>query len=358
MRFSVISPVELGPDEVAAWRFMQHSTPFLANPFLSPEFTNAVALFRPGARVAVLSEGPSIAGFFPFERRSLGVGVPIAAGLNDCQGLIHAPGTEWDVEELLRACRLSAWQFDHLANGQGSFDGYRSATLPSPVIDLTSGFESYYQEQKARSAQFCRNLERKVRKITREVGELRFVPDSRDSSAFVSLLSWKSDQYRRTGQIDIFARPWIAGLAETLFTIRDSNFSSLLSVLYAGDVPVAAHFGLRCSHTLAYWFPAYDTRFSRYSPGLILSLRVAEFASSIGIQIIDLGAGHQRYKEELKTDDIFVGKGIVTRHSLLAAAHRARTGGGQWAAQTIRQHPHLLTAATWFRKRYRLLRNS
>lgn len=107
MRVSVVRPGELGPDDIASWRAMQSSTPSLANPFLSPEFTVAVGEFRPSARVAVLSDGPDVVGFFPFERGRLGAGMPIAAGLTDCQGVIHAPGLEWDARELLRACRLS-----------------------------------------------------------------------------------------------------------------------------------------------------------------------------------------------------------------------------------------------------------
>ena len=39
------------------------------------------------------------------------VGVPIGAGLTDCQGLVHVPGAEWDAHELLKACRLSVWHF-------------------------------------------------------------------------------------------------------------------------------------------------------------------------------------------------------------------------------------------------------
>ncbi len=73
---------------------VQAGTDALANPFLSPEFTVAVGRQRPGARVAVLADGPAITGFLPFERRRLGLGVPIAAGLTDCQGLIHAPGMD------------------------------------------------------------------------------------------------------------------------------------------------------------------------------------------------------------------------------------------------------------------------
>ena len=91
---SVIRPSELGPAEITAWHDMQRRTPALANPFLSPEFSIAVGRVRPAARVAVLTDGQDITGFFPFERRRLGVGVPIAAGLTDCQGLIHAPARD------------------------------------------------------------------------------------------------------------------------------------------------------------------------------------------------------------------------------------------------------------------------
>lgn len=350
-------PGEVSPDDIAAWRSMQSNTPSLANPFLSPEFAIAVGAFRPGARVAVLSDGSSTVGFFPFEQRRFGAGVPIAAGLTDCQGLIYAPGIQWDARELLRACRLSVWQFDHLVDGQGPFEPYRAATRPSPVIDLTAGFDSYQEKLSARSPQFYGNVERKARKLAREVGELRFVADSRDESAFRGLIAWKSLQYERTAQVDIFARPWVAGLTDALFKTRTSHFGGLLSVLYAGDVPVAAHFGLRCGHVLAHWFPAYDTSYSSYSPGLIMHMRMAEFSSEAGVRVIDMGTGVQRYKEELKSGDIFVSSGIVTGESLLATAHRARGIGSQWVASTIKQHPLVFEATKWLRKRYRLARS-
>src|SRR6201986_2613753 len=114
MRVSVARPGELSHEDIASWRAMQSGTPSLANPFLPPEFTIAVGEFRPSARVAILSQGSEIVGFFPFERGSHGAGLPIASGLTDCQGVIHAPGVEWDARELVRGCRLPMWRFDHL----------------------------------------------------------------------------------------------------------------------------------------------------------------------------------------------------------------------------------------------------
>ena len=223
MRISVVHPAELGPAEIAAWRSFQYGTAPLANPFLSPDFTIAVGRHRPGARVAVLHDGPDLAGFLPFERRGLGAGVPIAAGLTDLQGLVHAPGAEWDPRALLKACGVSAWQFDHLVAGQKPFERYEQAVAPSPVIDLTPGYDAYYQGLKSSSSRFVSSVGRKSRKLGREVGSLRFVLDSRDVTDLRTLMAWKSGQYQRTGRIDRFSQPWVVRLVDDLLSIRNER---------------------------------------------------------------------------------------------------------------------------------------
>ncbi len=352
MQISVIRPGELGTAEIAAWHSLQARSDSLTNPFLSPEFTIAIGRVRPQARVAVLADGPEIVGFFPFERRGLGLGVAIGAGLSDCQGIIHAPGAEWQPRTLLRACGLSAWEFDHLVAGQGPFERYQMALEPSPIIDLSHGFDAYYQALKASAPRFCNDARRKSRKLQRTAGDVRLVLDSRDVGALHTLMAWKSDQYRRTGRMDRFSRPWIVELLETLLETRSDHFRGLLSVLYAGDVPVAAHFGVQAGDVLADWFPAYDTGFSRCSPGLILTLRMAEAAAAEGVHQIDMGKGFKRYKEVFKSRDLFVAEGIVTRRSPLAAANYLRSTLPAWATRQIRRHGPLYDAADALLKRY------
>jgi CelD/BcsL family acetyltransferase involved in cellulose biosynthesis len=358
MQISVVRPGELGPAEYAAWHALQRQTETLASPFLCPEFAVAVGSLRPGARVAVLADGKELVGFFPFEKRRLGAAAPIGAGLTDCQGLVHAPGLEWDPRELLRACSISAWQFDHLVAGQRPFERYQAARAASPVIDLTDGFAAYHARLRERSRQFCANLARKERKLGREVGEVRFVLDSRDSPALRTFMSWKSDQYRRTGRADRFDRPWIVELLDRLFQTRSDAFSGQLSCLYAGDTLVAAHFGVRSAHVLADWFPAYATSFGRYSPGLIMHLRMAGESAAAGIRQIDMGKGDKRYKEALKSGDIFVAEGVVTGRSLLGAAAWARRSPALWATRQIRQHPPLFAVADRMLRRYGQVRSS
>ena len=171
-------------------------------------------------------------------------------------------------------------------------------------------------------------------------------------------MSWKSDQYRRTGRGDRFSKPWIVGLLDLLLDTRSDAFGGQFSCLYAGDELVAAHFGVRSAHVLADWFPAYAAGFGSYSPGLIMHLRMAEAAASAGIRQIDLGKGAKRYKEALKTGDIFGAEGIVTSRSVLAAVSWARRYPAMWAARQVRQHPPLFRAADRLLCRYGQIRSS
>ena len=356
MRVAVVHPGELGEPELTRWRAMQRALPHLANPFLAPEFTVAVGRFRPDVRVAVLSDGPTVVGFFPFERRAFGLGLPIAAGLNDCQGLVHAAGYDWDPQALLRGCGLAMWEFDHLVGGQRPFERYQLVRAASPIMDLGAGFDAYLARLRAESRRFSRDLLYKERKLGRDCGELRFVLDVRDYDALRTLTGWKSDQYRRTGRADRFARRWIVELVECLLDTRTDGFGGLLSMLYANGEPVAGHFGLRCDGVLAGWFPAYDTRFARYSPGLVQHLRMAEAAAADGVTCIDMGKGAREYKDALKSRELVVAEGRVTRRSAATAVqaclHWTRRAPAHWARNVVLDHPPLLRAADRTLKRY------
>jgi CelD/BcsL family acetyltransferase involved in cellulose biosynthesis len=346
VRVFLTRPDELGPAETAAWRAMQRATPSLANPFLSPEFAVAVGRLRPGARVAVLTEGQSITGFFPFEKRRHGVGVPVCGWLTPCQGVIHAPGFEWDPRELLRGCQLSAWRFDNLIADQRPFKPFHAATVASPIIDLSDGFDAYYARLREKSSRFCRELERKTRKLERELGGLRVEADSRDADVLHTLMAWKSDQYRQTSHVDRFEQPWLVELLDTLLATRTPHVSGQLSVLYAGDKPVAAQFGMHSRGLLVGWFTGYEACLGKYSPGLIHLIQMTEELAGHGIRVIDMGGGAKNYyKETLKSDDTFVAQGIVTGRSVLGAAHRVRSALTWSARRTVRQQPGLHHAA-------------
>ncbi|MCX5436341.1 GNAT family N-acetyltransferase [Streptomyces sp. NBC_00569] len=350
MDITLHRPGELTAADRAAWTAMQskahlHGTPELANPFLSPEFTLAMGRCRRGVRIAVAREDGEPAAFFPFQRSVSGVGRAVGLGVSDSQGLVHGPGFEWNARDLLRACGLSVWEFDHLAGGQEPFEAEASGSFPSPVMDVDQGYETYLRQLRERSPKFIRTTLAKERKLGRDAGEVRYVHDERDPRALATLMEWKSAQYRRTGRSDRFAHAWITRLAQQLFHTSSEPFAGVLSVLYASGRPVAAHFGLRSERVLACWFPAYDPAFAKFSPGLILHLRMAEAAAADGIAYLDLGRGQKEYKDSLKTRELTVHEGWVTRRHPVALGHRARRAPVRALRNTVLSRPEFFEPA-------------
>lgn len=356
VRIRVLKPDGLGEEQTEAWRELRAKSGSPANPFMEPEFTLAVGRVRPAARVAVLWEDGEPAGFFPYERGPLGHGRAIGLGVCDCQGAILRPGLTVAPRELLRACALSAWEFDNLEAGQGLFQPDAAEEFASPVIDVGAGYAAYEEVLRAQSPKFLRTTLAKERKLGRQVGDVRFVFDERDPAALRTLMEWKSAQYRRTGRRDRFAREWISNLVRLLHETRTPGCSGVLSVLYAADRPVAAHFGLRSPTVLSCWFPAYEPEFAKYSPGLILHLRMAESAAAAGIGMLDLGRGAAEYKDALKTGELRVYEGSSVRPGARAALYWLSREPSRRAHSFVRGRPQLAGYAQKTLKQFGRLR--
>ncbi|MFJ8933405.1 GNAT family N-acetyltransferase [Streptomyces sp. NPDC102364] len=333
---------ELSASLRSAWHETMAQSPDFQNPFLAPEFAEGVARFKGRAHVAVLREGSEPVGFFPYEKGFAGIGRAIGMGLSDCQALVHRPGVTWDTRQLLRACGLSVFEFDHLVEEQRPFGRYVTGTFASPVLDLKDGSHETYEEWlRATYPGQAKTTLKKERRLTRNVGEMRFVYDERDPAVLHQLMRWKSAQYRRTGRMDRFARPWIVNLTDHLFQVREDHFTGVLSVIYAGDRPVAAHFGPTSKTVFAAWFTAYDPEFSYYSPGLLMHLRMVEAAGREGIRLMDWGRGEKEYKDWLKTRELRVAEGFATRPHPAAAAHRLWRRPVRGLRNTVLAHPEL-----------------
>lgn len=91
MRIYLMQPTELGLSEIQAWYSMQLKSDSLGNPFLCPEFSLGVGKVQSAARVAVLTEGSKIAGFFPFEQRRFGTGAAIGRCPQQLSGTYPRP---------------------------------------------------------------------------------------------------------------------------------------------------------------------------------------------------------------------------------------------------------------------------
>ncbi|HYD77135.1 GNAT family N-acetyltransferase [Ramlibacter sp.] len=326
MKVSVIRPHELGPPERARWRALQLASPTLASPCFSWQFTQAAAAARPDVRVAILEDEGKVIGFFPFQHR-MGAGGPAGGRLSDHHGVIAAPGTEWDWNELLRRCRLSFWQFDHLAAWQRPATPVTCAS--SPGLDLSRGFDAWHRGKLA-SGNTLGKLPRKLRKLERECGPLRFELHSRDAAAFEEVIRLKSEQCRRTGQLDYFAWNWTRALVQRVRDTDDEDFAGCLSTLHAGETLVAAHFGMHTPQVWHWWFPVYSQAHSLYSPGSLLLLEVARAAAAEGHTLLDLGKGDEPYKLSFADCSWPLLEGCISRPTPVTYARRVKKQLGAW----------------------------
>jgi CelD/BcsL family acetyltransferase involved in cellulose biosynthesis len=321
LKIDVIRPTELSEHEASAWREFQEGAPGLSSPFFSPEFACAVDRARDDAFVAIVRSGNDILAFFPFQRRGR-TGLPIGAAICDYQGLIGRDTQSFSAKDLLDGCHLDVVDFNHVPVTQTLFRQHSTTTSHSPYLDLSAGYAQFVARRKAQGVQEIAGTLRKQRKLERELGTLRFVPDDDSDVAWQSLIAWKNAQYRSTNVVEILNRSWVANALSAIRKVKTAQFSGMLSTLYAGNELLAAHFGMRSPTVWHYWFPAYNVGHSRYSPGLILLLKMAEHGAENGIRMIDLGRGRARYKNAFSDGEIELCEGSIERPISVSGALR------------------------------------
>lgn len=270
-----------------------------------------------------------ITGFFPFLRRGQ-VGRPLVGNLDDCQAVIAAPEWEWDAQALVRAAGLSVYEFTNLRATQHPFAPFHRRATLSHIIDLSEGYDVYMRERATTGHRALSKIAKKARRL-KQHGPLRFTLHDPDPRSLRLLLDWKSEQYLRSRLPDIFARRWAVELLERIHSTRTDFFAGMLSTLSVGDRIIAAHMGMRSAGVLHYWFPAYDTAFAGFSPGLILLNEVCRASAAAGIRMVELGAGDEPYKLRFANSAIPLAAGFIGSASLPYFGRRLRYGTEEFA---------------------------
>jgi CelD/BcsL family acetyltransferase involved in cellulose biosynthesis len=310
MSVRLVAGRELSAELVAAWRAIRGTDVRLASPFFCPEFTSAVALSKEGVFVAVF-EDDGVQALLPFETVGQ-VGRSVGCLISDLQGLVARPEYVVDIRAAMQAGRLLAFDFDHLSPGQQSFAPYARGWALSPRIDISREYEAYVCDRRMAGTRQIDQCEVARRKLEREVGPVSFVAHSPDAKALGKILGWKSLQYRRTRNRDVLEIGWVRETIERIRALDEpSGFSGCLSLLYAGDELIAGHFGMRTPTVWHYWFTAYNTRYAKYSPGLIMLLEIAKSAAQSGAETVELGKGTSLYKQRLMNAHTLVGHGHI-----------------------------------------------
>jgi CelD/BcsL family acetyltransferase involved in cellulose biosynthesis len=308
MQVTVVRPGDLGPSEAELWARFQHSSPRALNPFLSLTFARAVGRARPNARVAVVDDGGTIEAFLPFELAARRMAVPIGSPMNDLQDFVGS-GAPIDARSVVRKAGLRSWRFLHVPAQQPAFAPYhyRGTLVQSQLINLKDGSQSYFNSRSKSATR--RTTEKRRRSLERQHGAVSLEWDSPYPRHLQQLISWKSGKYG--GARRLFSDPSALRIVEELAASDHEDCRGIISVLFAGERPVANVLGLIAPWALSVWFSSYDPDLSHFSPGMIMWDRLVDEAGNKGITRIDFGAGQDIYKFSLANDAYPVAGGAV-----------------------------------------------
>lgn len=305
------------------WQALRQASPMYRSPFFSFDFLRSVADVGLQVEAAIQIDSGQLVCALPFQRQGRRVAMPVGLGINDAHGFLKRSDHRMEGPNFLQQCGLSSYHFHaappELCATQMYAVGSRRSFLADLKVD-PRGYEHYLKH----SSDTIDRQGQKTRKLIRKSGPLRLDFDCRDPRMIDLLIKLKSEQYRRTHTFDILAVDWIQRLLRRLHAQVDSPVRGILNVLFAGDEPVALHYGLVETDLLHYWFPVYDPLYAYGSPGTVLFLEIARQAEERGFVAIDMGYGEQPYKHKLTNVITEMSYGLVDGSPLRRAVYRAQ----------------------------------
>ena len=319
-RLELLAPSQLTAEHQHIWAKMQHARVGYDSPFLHPDYLRLLERHGRRIEIAILEQAGCIGGFFPFERNGRRAWAP-GGRLCDVQAMLSSPDVEWPALHLLRDCGLRVWHFHHLLASQPGFQRFHLSTSASHYLDLSNGYQAYLAERAQAGTSQIQKTARKRRKMEQDIGRVRFEWNTTDRAVFEHLLKWKRQQRRRTRTFDVLQLDWVVRMLDDLRTSQTTDFEGVLSVLHVGNEYAAIHLGMRAGQVFHHWFPAFNRRFSKYSPGLVLLLDMSAEAARRGITRIDIGSGDVEWKRCFASDAFITAAGAA---DVVTARHTAR----------------------------------
>jgi len=296
MRVKSVSIRDLSSAELGQWRDWAYQDGQLVSPYLLPEFAQAVDQVRSDVQIAVIGQNAETIGYFAYHAPRHFALRPVGAPMSDYQGIVAKPGAVICPNEFLTQLGAGLMPYENWWNGGACKPGLARERDGSVVVDLSDGPEAYFAGRRTAHKSQFKKMERRLRNAERDFGPVRLVMRDAGGLHFNALAQWKSKQYNATGKLDIFNIGWARQLLENLNTSTDTGFQGLTFALYFGDELAAVEFGLRAENVYHSWFPAYDERFAKVSPGLLLLHEIFKTAPELGLSRVDLGKGGAHYK--------------------------------------------------------------
>ena len=305
---------------------MQDHQAAYQTPFLSPQHALVADTVMDDVWVLVISDDHGPTAFLPLQRTG-DRGRPLLDACNDGDGMVQRSGASLDVSGALRQVGLASFTFGHTPVVADGLCRFHEARALSSIVDLPFGFEDYAQQLRDRGSSVLSEAARKARRLAREEGDLRFDIDVEEGGAAAILVRMKAEQLPPVERERFLAAPVGEFITAAGRLPASEDYESILSVLWAGDTPVAVHWGLRRGPLLVSVVPAYSTALARCSPGLLLHIELLRQVEKLGVTRLELGLGANPVKKRLRTGTQALAAGTVEANPFRLVARRARNAG-------------------------------
>lgn len=281
------------------------------SPFFTHEYHNLIKICGQNVWVGLILKNNQVVGFFPFEYYQEKKARPVGSIFCDYQGVIISPNIEWSVLDLLNTCNIKEYYFDHQLLEQSQWKEYMNIQDKSWSINLKDGFNEYEKLLKSQKRKQLKEAKKKKRMLENEIGKVEFESHINNEKLLFKLLKWKSDQWAKSGWTGRFKAKWEKQLMKKLMNTQTKSFGGLLSVLMVEKKPIAMHIGLYSKNVWHYWTTAYDPKYKKYSPGIIMLVEMIKCANNLGFNELDMGKETFEYKKRLHTHIIQLCEGKI-----------------------------------------------
>lgn len=308
MKCELLLAQELDSARLQAWDRMLVQSPICKNPNLSPWFTMALAPHR-STQVGMVWDHDHLLAVLPFHFVDDGECEALAPGVSDRHGPVFHHDWRLPYLEIFRLLGIKQFRFDHLL-AHPEINGV--TWQPCHLVNLAKGESEYRWDLKNRGSRLWQKMQQQLRKLSRDMGTITFVPQLQSHELLDMLISWKSRQFQRTNVSDDFELPWNRPFLHELLETKEQSCRGLLSGLFAGGKPLALHMGTCSPQVLQTCYTAYDPEYATYSPGALLSFHKVKYCLEVGIPLIDLGKGDEAYKQRWTNDRLLVAEGRLS----------------------------------------------
>ncbi|MCR9267898.1 MAG: GNAT family N-acetyltransferase [Alphaproteobacteria bacterium] len=317
MQVELKKPSALTTAEREAWRAFTDADPALGSPYFTYEFAECCEEARSDTRVLVMRDAGAIKAFLPIQTGHFGYARPLAGPLGDVQGVIAEPDWPVDLAAALKAAHIPVFDFHAALASQPAFREHTDSTEGSWMIDLSDGFDAWYENRKSVEAKAMRNVRTRYNRLEKISDDHAFVMADNRPEALEAMIAWKRAQYAETGVFDVFSVAWTRRLLQAVLKRESDHFSGMCSTLQIDGKIAAVHVGMSSHRQCQFWFPAFDRDYNQVSPGLLMLVETARTCASLGLSAIELGPGDFRFKKDLSSYQIGIAAGHFSNPSVM-----------------------------------------